>query len=303
MIQPQADDLHWVQIEDFVEVFNRLFVACDLTFQKEGAVKRYVSKWLPGDFIGGSGGPPIIITAQTEAVDSTGDGGGNSNDKDGNATGDQEDKNTNKNSEEKQEPKIIERYAMINDNFTDNPMYPFSVTEPTTLNICLYQKDRRWNIGRLGDNPRDVITKSFSSRSERLQACMEYSLGISFLIVRLNGLKHRLTEFKLKKIVAGSENMVFSNVTNNIVSLRPGRYAIIPYTHTMLSRAVEYVLHCSYLSHQVEFEIEDVLAQRLVDDAPSDEDEDEELQPDDNDLLHLHDNSDDVSIMSYEKVV
>lgn len=36
-------------------------------------------------------------------------------------------------------------------------------------------------------------------------------------------------------------------------------------------------------------QIEDVLEQRLVDDAPSDEEDDEELQPDDNDLLHLHD--------------
>lgn len=52
----------------------------------------------------------------------------------------------------------------------------------------------------------------------------------------------------------------------------------------------------------MEFEIEDLLEQRLVDDAPSDEDEDEEMQPDDNDLLHLHEDSDDVSIMSYEKV-
>lgn len=52
----------------------------------------------------------------------------------------------------------------------------------------------------------------------------------------------------------------------------------------------------------MEWEIEDVLEQRLVDDAPSDEEGDEEDQPDDNDLLHLHDDSDDVSIMSFEKV-
>lgn len=52
----------------------------------------------------------------------------------------------------------------------------------------------------------------------------------------------------------------------------------------------------------MEFEIEDVLEQRLVDDAPSDEDSDYEAQPDDNDLLHLHEDDDDVSIMSYEKV-
>jgi hypothetical protein len=27
----------------------------------------------------------------------------------------------------------------INENFTDNPMYPFSVTEPATVSITLYQ--------------------------------------------------------------------------------------------------------------------------------------------------------------------
>lgn len=146
---------------------------------------------------------------------------------------------------------MIERYAMMNDNFTDNPMYPFSVIEPTALGVSLYQKDRRWNMGRLGDNPRDVLTKQFSSRGERLRACLEYPTGLAFLVVKLSGLKHRVTEFKLKKIVDSSENVVFSNVSNNLVYLFPGRYAIIPYTHTRLSRSMEYVLHFNYLSHQV----------------------------------------------------
>ena len=146
---------------------------------------------------------------------------------------------------------MIERYAMINDSFTDNPMYPFSVTEPTSLGIALYQKDRRWNMGRLGDNPRDVLTKQFASRGERLRACLEYPTGVAFLVVKLSGLQHRLTEFKLKKIVGASENVVFSNVSNNLVYLFPGRYAIVPYTHTRLSRSMEYVLHINFLSHQV----------------------------------------------------
>ena len=125
----------------------------------------------------------------------------------------------------------------------------------TTTGISLYQKDRRWNTGRLGDNPRDVLTKQYSNRNERLRACMEYSVGVAFLIVKLSGLKHRLTEFKLRKIVSGSECMVFSNVTNNLVTLRPGRYAVIPYTHTMLSRSMEYVLVANYVSSQVDFEV------------------------------------------------
>lgn len=68
MVQPQAEDLHWIQIEDFVDVFNRVFITTDHTFEKEGAVRRYVSRWVPGDFVGGSGGPPIIVTAQTEGT-------------------------------------------------------------------------------------------------------------------------------------------------------------------------------------------------------------------------------------------
>ena len=136
-------------------------------------------------------------------------------------------------------------------------------------------------------------------------------------MVKLSGLKFRVTELRLRKIVAASEGVVFSNVVTNVVTLLPGRYAVIPYTHCALSRAAEYVLHFNYLGRQVEFEVEDVLEQRLVDDAPSYED-DHEDQPDDNDLLHLHEGGgggvggngigsinggegDDVSIMSYEE--
>jgi hypothetical protein len=303
MVQPQAEDLHWVQIEDFVEVFNRVYLAHDHTFEKDGVLKRFVSKWVPGDFIGGSGGPPVIIATQTsEAAPAPAAEGA------GAALLETEEEGEEGGNRGKPQPSavpavVVERYAMINDTFTDNPMYPFSVTEPTTFSACLYQKDRRWNMGRLGDNARDVLTKQFASRGERLQACMEYPTGISFLVVRLSGLKHRLTEFKLKKIISGSENLVFSHVTNNILTLRPGRYAIVPYTHTTLSRSMEYVLASNHLAGHVEWEIEDVLEQRLVDDAPSDEDDDEEMQPDDNDLLHLHEGTDDVSVMSYEKVM
>jgi hypothetical protein len=307
MVQPQAEDLHWVQIEDFVDVFNRVYITQDLTLEKDGGSKRFVSKWIPGDFIGGSGGPPIIIATQTDGGATDG-AAGNGGDKKGADAAEDEGDGVSRPAtaaapaSAPAEPKVVERYAMINDSFTDNPMYPFSVSEPTTMSICLYQKDRRWNMGRLGDNPRDVLVKQYASRGQRLQACMEYPTGIAFAVVKLSGLKHRLTEFRLKKIVSGSECMVFSNIANNLITLRPGRYAIIPYTHTRLSRAAEYVLHCNFPASTVDFEIEDVLEQRLVDDAPSDEDEDEEMQPDDNDLLHLHEDSDDVSIMSFEKV-
>jgi hypothetical protein len=336
IVQPQADDLHWIQIEDFVDIFNRVYVTTDFTFEKEGQVKRFVSKWVPGDFIGGSGGPPIMIGVQIQEAeaaaaaeeDDKGAGAGGKSGEvsakksskkekggDSDDEGDEEEENGKKSKKRekekegsdkkkpKEEPKIVERYAYINDNFTDNPMYPFAVSEPTMLAVSLYQKDLRWNMGRMGDNPKEVFAKTFASRGQRLQACLEYGTGIAFVVVRLSGLKVRLTEFKLRKIAATCENVVFSNVATNLINLPlPGRYAIIPYTHAPLSRAMEYVLICNYKASQVEFEIEDVLGQRLVDDVPSDEEDDEEFLPDDNDLLHLNDDSDDVSIMSFERV-
>mmetsp|Transcript_32355 Transcript_32355/g.54541 ORF Transcript_32355/g.54541 Transcript_32355/m.54541 type:complete len:832 (+) Transcript_32355:47-2542(+) len=309
LIQPLADDLYWIQIEDFVDVFNRVYICTDYSFEKHGETKRFVSRWVPGDFIAGSGGPPIMIATQTAAPAESAEG-------DAKAAAAGEDSrpetaetgasSANGGEREKQplegEPEVIDRYPYINENFTDNPMYPFSVSEPTTIGVTLFQRDLRWNIGRLGDDSLQVVTKSFVQRRDRLQACMEYSEAIGFLVVRLSGLKMRLTEFRLKKIVNTSDVVGFSNTASNAIPLIPGRYAVIPYTHRPLSRAQEYILHFNYMSSQVEFEIEDVIEQRLVDDAPSDQDEDEDLQPDDNDLLKLHEDDDEVSIMSFERV-
>ena len=50
--QPSAEDFFWIQIEDFVEVFNRIWVVTDFTLEKrpeiKGGVKLYASKWVPG---------------------------------------------------------------------------------------------------------------------------------------------------------------------------------------------------------------------------------------------------------------
>ena len=35
LVQPMAEDLHWVQIEDFVEVFNRVYIATDCTILQQ----------------------------------------------------------------------------------------------------------------------------------------------------------------------------------------------------------------------------------------------------------------------------
>ena len=77
----------------------------------------------------------------------------------------------------------------INEDFTDNPMYPFSVSEPAQICFALYQPDRRWSVGRLGEDPRSVVASEFASRGQRLAACMQYPHALGFLVVRLFGSK------------------------------------------------------------------------------------------------------------------
>jgi hypothetical protein len=282
MIQPIADDLYWIQVEDFVDIFNRIYIVTDLSFAKSGMCKRYVSKWLPGDYIAGAGGPPIVITKEPIEEEEE--------DED-QQEGDAEDK------QEKEEKTIkYQKIPLINENFTDNPMYPFAVTEPTTMVITLYQQDKRWNSeGRYGTDPTIVPTSSFMSRKDRYESVMKYSLGIGFLIVRLSGLKIRLTDFQLKKIAYTSDFVSFSNTSSAVLTLFPGRYAVIPFTHCALDRMADYVLHSQYLSNHVEWEIEDVIAQRLQDKDPSEDGNegggnyyDEEAEPEDNELLMIH---------------
>ena len=80
-------------------------------------------------------------------------------------------------------------------------MYPFSVNEPADVCIALYQPDRRWSVGRLGEDPRDITCDEFASRGERLAACMKYGRsGLGFLVVKLFGMKVRCTEFNYAKL-------------------------------------------------------------------------------------------------------
>lgn len=287
--QPMADDLHWIQIEDFVTIFNRIYLVQDLTFEKKSAVKRFVSQWLPGDYLVGSGGPPVLVE-KTEILP-----------------------------DEDLEPttlipptllmhpaiskeKTFKKSAFINENFVDNPMYPFTVTEPSRIVVTMQQLDRRWHaIGRLGQDPQAMVVSKFMPRQKRLETVMQYPIGIAFLIVRLNKMKFRLTEFKLRKIAYTSSRVVFGHTANAYFDLFPGRYAIIPYTHATLDRSMDYMLHIQYFPHQVEFEVEDVIAQRLQDKEESEDGVVEENEPDDNDLLEVHNETDDVSVLSYER--
>ena len=49
-VQPDTRDLHWIQIEDFVELFNRCVIIRDMVTSEEQTYvsKRVVSKWIPG---------------------------------------------------------------------------------------------------------------------------------------------------------------------------------------------------------------------------------------------------------------
>lgn len=314
--------MHWIQIEDFVDIFTRIVVVNDLSFEKKFTTKRFVSKWLPGDYLVGSGGPPIVIEKHELPPDE---------DEDEFVSLPPQSQEPNSHLAEtslqsqslisastpaseaspkqsrpppKKIPKPVkyQKVAFLSDTFTDNPMFPFTVSEPARMVITLQQLDQRWNVGRLGDDPTSMPIHRFMPRGQRLESVMQYSVGIAFLVVRLSGMKVRLTDFKLRKIAYTSKRLVFAHANSVHFDLFPGRYAVIPYTHCVLDRAMDYALHFQYFSHQIEFEIEDPILQRLQDRAASDDGIDDENEPDDNDLLQVNnEDNDDVSVLSYDR--
>lgn len=90
----------------------------DLSFKESISTKRYLSYWVPGDYIAGSGGPPLDRSIRSPRSGRKGD--------------DDEDEEE-EDDEDDDQP----------DPFTDNPMYPFTVSEPIDLVISLFQSDRR----------------------------------------------------------------------------------------------------------------------------------------------------------------
>lgn len=140
--QPGVEGLYWMQIEDFVELFNRVYIIEDLMWQEDMVTKRFLSKWVPGDFIAGSGGPPIDTTPpKVQHIDpgfdneSKDDGSLEEGKVDGGDGLEEEDDEEDEDESDDDQP--------VNP-FTDNPMYPFVVSEPTAINIVLYQPDRRY---------------------------------------------------------------------------------------------------------------------------------------------------------------
>lgn len=92
-----------------------MYVINDLSFKEKISTKRYLSYWVPGDYIAGSGGPPLDRSIRSPR------GGG----------------------EEDEDEEEEEEDDDLPDPFTDNPMYPLTVSEPSDLIITLYQSDRR----------------------------------------------------------------------------------------------------------------------------------------------------------------
>ena len=404
-VQPKLPDIMWLQIEDFLSVFNRVHVVTDLSFNPKYGSSRFLSRWIPGDGIVGSGGPPFLFpkvqrplrpltavasppgTSASVHAESPGANDGHRDipsgatfdeikkahldhdrdgkdlqpfvepmqdrpeeedeDEDGNkgivvaddildheeihelekqlemhnkskqasasldfansATGQQNAYNGIINNQIGNasadfndiigaEAENITSYSNElgplpstavgtkklvgingierNDGFLDNPMYPISVNEPSTFVISLLQADRRWSILRLGDSYRDITSNEFAVRSERLSACMKYPVAVGFVLIKLAGAHNRVAGYRHRKVVASSEFVEYSHVSSNLITLRPGRYAIIPYTNEPLDRTAGYMLHAQYITGQVEFETEDLVDERPEDDSESENEPD-----------------------------
>ena len=184
--QPGVDGLYWMQIEDFVELFNRVYVLEDIGGLEDNLVsKRFASKWVPGDYIVGSGGPPVdpadhtsesdedeesvkvSVKKKKKVKDNTAE---KKREKEGDGSSEEEESDNESEEDSEEESESDESDNAPADPFTDNPMYPFTVGEPTHLSISLFQADRRWTVSRLGQpNPGVVTASSFAIRGARIE--------------------------------------------------------------------------------------------------------------------------------------
>ena len=219
-IQPNIVDLFWIQIEDFVQLINRIYIITDqlplsnnmnLSTNTNGLIpptvnnmkstenvytmKRITGRWIPNDSINNSIGPaiplpidPIITTSLSMKSKSY-----SPPNKDillhTNST------NKQLTSSIKQTPAPLQSNhneddnLLVNVNFLKNPTYAFTVTDwHANIIISMYQTDRRWTIPRLDSNlPRNLfIPENLLNRTERLKTCMNYEYGIGFLVVRVS---------------------------------------------------------------------------------------------------------------------
>jgi hypothetical protein len=237
--QPDVDGLYWIQIEDFVELFNRVYIVTDKSIPVENpspddpvvTSKRLLAKWIPGDDMNGSRGPPMVLPRIPKVIRSLAL------------------INNNMAPKVYASPRALNRfspedsqstYAVLNSraaggagagaggaavptldstqelngSFFWNPAYTFNVVEwQTSIVVALYQADRRWSVQRLGDDPRSVIAANFTNRTERLKSCMNYEHGIGFAVVKLPPLPQPSQEEGADGSIATSVNASGKNST------------------------------------------------------------------------------------------
>ena len=88
-------------------------------------------------------------------------------------------------------------------------------------------------------------------------------------------------------------DLEYSNIVTHVINFTTGRFAIIPYTNLPVSKAMSYCLDFRYKVGAIEFEIEDLLKERMVDneasgdDTESDSDDDSTDEDDDEETIRL----------------
>lgn len=322
--QPSAEDLHWIQIEEFVRIFNRIYVAHSFSPSDEFETERIISQWIPGDHESGACGPLIHLQDsninlhhkdsheytlnsssvinfhhEVQHLEPTPDHDNNydmkeeyklkyaSKDKYLDAkmlsvTGltsedigkhdiseilwkDSSNANSNRridfksnnstkikyelieNSNNEFENSNNESFKSINLLFGNNPVHIYSLIARTRVIINLFQHDVRFS-GIEGSSP-------MRSRTERLSKCCNPRYAIGFVIVKLYGHARRpFDPFPMEDIVGWSDYIEYSHVVGTCISLNPGRYGVIPFTHLPLSSIMPYILTFHFFPGKVEVE-------------------------------------------------
>ena len=82
-------------------------------------------------------------------------------------------------------------------------------------------------------------------------------------------------------------------MVTHVINFTTGRFAIIPYTNLPVSKALSYCINFKYKVGAIEFEIEDILKERAIDDeasgddTESDSDDDSTDEDDDEETIRL----------------
>ena len=78
-------------------------------------------------------------------------------------------------------------------------IHSVTVNEPCNIMVHILQADRRWSVMRLAganNDYRDITSSSFMTRHERLAGCMQYNIGIGYLVISLQGTHSRVYNYR-----------------------------------------------------------------------------------------------------------